>query len=329
MIVVVGGRGLVGGAVVETLRHAGHRVVVVTHARDRAAEGLRFGDVRYPETLRPALEDAEVVVQAVAFPGHPVENPRRRHTHLEFDARGSERLIAAARAVGVRRYVYLSAAGVRGDSRAPWDQAIWRGEQAVLDSQLEAVCVRPTWIYGPGDRTVNRILAWARRLPVVPVLGDGSQRLQPVWVGDVAEVVRQAVAPRAAQGVFEVGGPDVMTADDVIRTLLRVVGLGRRIVHVPIGFARLAARALAWLPGAPVTPDAVAHLTRDRVASLGPLLSAFELVMTPFPRGLAAYLGPRGTARPPHPPGCRADPLSLDRPVERRIADPEPALGRG
>jgi uncharacterized protein YbjT (DUF2867 family) len=316
MIAVVGGRGAIGATIVAALRDAGHAVVVATHDRDQARfPGFRWGDLLCVESLRPALRGAEVVIQAANFATYPVEKRRQRHTFLEFDGRGTERLVAAARGVGARRYIYLSSAGVRADSRAPFHVALWRGEKAVLDSRLEAVCLRPTRVYGSRARGLGRLLTLARRWPVVPVVGDGQQRQQPVWVGDLAEVVRQAVAPTAAQGVFEVGGPDVVTYDDMLRILFRTAGLRRRIVHVPRRVARLAGRVLAHLPGSPLTPVAVDFFAQESVADLEPLLSAFEIEMTPFATGLEMYFNPerarRTAARPP--PGRHSESLGVAR----------------
>lgn len=291
MIAIVGGRGVIGGAIAEALRADGHEVVIVTHDRSRAGTGeFRYGDMLLPETLRPALEGAEVVIQSANFPTYPIEKPGRRHTFMEFDGVGTERLVRAAEEGGARRYVFISGAGTRADSPKSYYQAIWRGERAVLDSKLEGFCLRPTLVFGPRDKGLNRILRAARMMPAVPVVGDGRVMHQPVYVGDIAEVVRQALARQDVRGVFEIGGPERFTLDEMLRKLFRAAGLRRPIVHVPASLARMGASVLQHLPGTPLTAAAIDFIAEDFVADTAPLLKTFDVRLTPFEEGLKTYL---------------------------------------
>ena len=145
-------------------------------------------------------------------------------------------------------------------------------------------------MYGPGDRTVNQIVALGRRLPVVPILGDGRQRYQPVYIEDVAEIVRQAAEFGGPQGVFEVGGPERMSFEQLIRTALAAVGIERPLLRIPLGLVRLAARFLQRLPGPPITVAAVDFAGEDDVAELAPLLGSFDIQLTSFKEGLSRYL---------------------------------------
>lgn len=292
MIAVVGGRGVIGSAIVEALRARRSDVIVITHDREHAnLPGVRYGDLLIPETLGPALVGAEVVIQSANFVSYPIEKPGRRHTFMDFDGFGTERLVAAAETHGVRRYIYISGVGVRADSPRAYYRAIWHGEQAVLNSRLEAVCIRPTLVYGPQDRGLNRVLRAARISPVIPVVGDGKQLHQPVYVQDVAEVVRRATDAGAPRGVFEVGGPDRMSLDKMLHMLFQLAGLRRKIVHIPSALARLGGIVFQNLPNPPLTVAAVDFLTENFVADLGPLQSAFNFKTTPFEKGLRASLG--------------------------------------
>lgn len=290
LIVVVGGRGVIGGAIVSRLREAGHRVITVGHDASMIGSEYRYADMLRAETLAPAVEGADVVVQSANFPTYPIEKPARHQTFLAFDGVGTERLVEAARAAGARRYVFISGVGTSPDSAKPYFQALWRGEHAVARAGLESVCIRPTLVYGPRDRGLNRILAAARRLPVVPVLGDGRQMHQPVFVNDVAELVSRAVGPRAPQGTFQIGGPDRMTLDSLLRTLFRSADVRAQLVHVPLLLARFGAAALERLPGSLLTTAAVDFLAEDFVADVAPVRSAFGLTLTPLDRGLQPYI---------------------------------------
>lgn len=291
MITVVGGTGVIGAGIVRALRAAGQDVAVVTHNPQRAGQpGFRYGDMRRPETLPAAVVGADVVVQSANFRNYPIENRRRGDTFMAYDGVGTEELVAAARAAGARRYVFISGAGTREDSGRPYFDALWRGQQAVLSSGMEAVCLGPTLVYGPEDRGLNRLLQAARWLPVVPALG-GGQVHQPVFIDDLADIAARACALGAAQGAFDVGGPERMTLLAMERRLLAAAGLRRPIARVPVGLARFGAAFLEPLPGPPLTRSAVDFLSDDFVADLDPVLAAYPCALTEFEDGLATYVG--------------------------------------
>ena len=200
-VLIAGGTGFLGRAFVRELAARGRRVGVLTRRPDvvsRLFPGLsveaRTGDVGRPETLRPALQGSCTVVQTIQFTGFPVEDPSRGLTFLEVDANGTLNVIEAARASGVKKIVYLS--GVGADPNAPesWFRAKAMAESAVLDSDMAPVVIRPSWVYGPEDVSLNRFVGLARRVPLAfPQIGPGDQRLNPVLVNDVAGLVAEAV----------------------------------------------------------------------------------------------------------------------------------------
>jgi NADH dehydrogenase len=298
VIVVAGGSGFIGAAVVRRLVAAGEQVAVMTAHPDRSGPrierlGARVvrGDVLVPASLEPALSGADAVVQALTFPTFPVEKPRKRYTFEEFDHLGTERLVKAATRAGVERYVYASGSGAAPDADKVWFRAKWWGEEAIRGSGVAHCIVRPSWVYGPEDPALNKFVALHRWLPFVPVIGDGSQRLQPVFVEDVAEVMTRAASPAAPTGTFEVGGPAVMTMDDVLSTMMEVRGRRKPLVHFPPALPKLAGFFLQVLPKPPLSPDAIDFATGDALADTGPLLHAFPgLHLTPLREGLATYL---------------------------------------
>jgi NADH dehydrogenase len=298
VILVAGGTGFIGSAAVRRLLRDGLDVSVMSaHPGKRSrGDGARVveGDVLRPETLPGAVGGADVVVQALTFPTFPVEKPSKGFTFEEFEHRGTERLVRAAEEAGVRRYVYVSGVGVAPDAEKVWHRAKWAGEQAVLGSSMTSCVLRPSWVYGAGDRALNRFVAFARRGPAVPVIGDGSQRVQPVFVEDVAEVVARAASVDGPTGVYEVGGPDVMTMDEVLTHVMRALGKRKRLVHLPAALPKAAGAVVRVLPRPPLSPDAVDFATGDAVADTAPLLEAFPgLRMRTLDEGLATYLMPR------------------------------------
>lgn len=291
MIAVVGGTGVIGGAIVARLRAAGEDVVVVTHSLSRAREhGFRHGDLLDPRTLPAAVRGAEVVVQSANFPTYPIEKPRRGQTFMAYDGVGAERLVAAAAAEGVRRFVFVAGAGARSGAPKPYWEALRRGEDAVLGSAMEGVCVEPTLVFGSRDRGLNRILAFARRTHVVPLVGGGSELHQPVFQADVAELVLRALPSGAPQGAFAIGGPERLTMRELIRRALALADVRAHVVPVPVRLARSGAALLARLPGELLSPAAIDFILEDFVADLAPLREAFSLPLTPLDAGLRTYL---------------------------------------
>jgi NADH dehydrogenase len=296
MILVAGGSGFIGAAVVRRLVGNGSDIAVMTAHPDRSRariEGLGArvvqGDVLDAGSLDRAVAGAQAVIQTLTFPTFPVQRPRKRFTFEEFDHLGTERLTLAAARNGVPRFVFCSGAGSAPDAPKVWFRAKWAGEEAIRASGLDHVIVRPSWVYGPEDRALNRFVAFHRLLPFVPVIGDGHQRLQPVFVEDVAEALA-AGAVAGPTGTFEIGGPDVMDMNQVLAAMMAVRGKRKPLVHFPPALPKLAGFFLQLLPKPPLSPEAVDFATGDALADTGPLLAAFDLKLTPLREGLATYL---------------------------------------
>ena len=299
MILVAGGSGFIGSAVVKRLARSGADVAVMTAHLARSWERIDSmgarpveGDVRDEASVQRAVAGADVVIQVLTFPTFPVEKPRKRYTFEEFDHLGTLRLARATARAGGRRFVYGSGAGAAPDAPKVWFRAKWGGEEAVRGAGIDHAIIRPSWVYGPQDRALNRFVVFHRLLPFVPVAGDGRQRLQPVFVEDVAEAFAQAAGPEGPSGTFEIGGPDVLTMNDVLVTMMEVRAKRKPLVHFPVALPKAAGFFLQFLPNAPLSPNAVEFVTGDALADTGPLLGAFDLELTPLREGLATYMGP-------------------------------------
>lgn len=299
MILVAGGSGFIGSAAVKRLKLDGHDVAVMTAHPARSRRRIERmgataveGDIQDPSSLERAVRGADVVTQVLTFPTFPVEKPRRGFTFEEFDHRGTERLVAAAVAAGVGRYVYCSGVGADPDSPKPWYRAKWFGEAAVRAGGIEHAIIRPSWVYGPEDIALNKFVAFHRWLPFVPVVGDGRQRLQPVFVDDVGDALARAAVLRGPTGTYEIGGPEVMSMDQVLATMMEVRGRRKPLVHFPPWMPKLAGLFLQVLPRPPLSPGAVDFATADAIADTGPLQGAFHLMPRPLRAGLETYMAP-------------------------------------
>ena len=298
-VAVAGGTGFVGGAIATELHRRGHSVRVLSHRGESARGGLadaidvRRADVQSGNGLVEALRGADALAIALAFKNSPIEAPRKHQTFVEVDAAGTERLIAAAREAGVRRIVYLSGAGAAPDAKRHWFRAKWRAEEAVRGSGLTWTIIRPTWIFGPRDVSLNRFVGFARRLFIVPMTNTGSQLLAPVFIDDAARLAADSLVDDAAVNqVFELGGPETLSMRDIIATALRVAGLRRPILPGPTPLIKLIAIPLSWLPTPILTPDAVDFINQPATVDLNPLLARMPRRLTPLEEGLRTYLAP-------------------------------------
>jgi len=299
-IAVAGGTGFVGGAIARELASRGRRIVVLSHRLDRgrppelpfAVESVRPADVTRPDSLAAALEGIGTLVISLAFRNSPIEAPRRGQTFELVDATGTEALVAAARRAGVDRLVYMSGAGASPDATRHWFRAKWRAEQAVRESHITYTIFRPSWIYGPGDRSLNRFLGLSRRLPFVPQIGNGRQVLVPVFADDVGALVADALeTPAADNATFEVGGPEQLTMDEVIRIALSSMGRRRFILHAPVILMKIATAPLTLLPTPPMTPAAVDFVVQSAPVDTGPLTAALPRKLRSVAEATATYLG--------------------------------------
>jgi NADH dehydrogenase len=301
MHTVVGGTGFIGSAVVRELRDRDQEVAVLSRSAGKVASafpGLGVtaieADLRNHSSLVEALKGSRGVVVAIAFDNYPMEDPAKGRTFEEVDRKGTEAVAAAAREAGVEQIIYLSGSGAAPDGRHHWLVAKWRAEEAVRGSGIAFTILRPSWVYGPGDDSLNRMLKFGRFLPFIPVIGDGSQQmLQPIFIEDIARAVADSLEkPQARDQVFEVGGPDVLSMDEIVKTALDVSEKRRLIMHQPKWLVKLAAGAVKLLPGRPLTPDGVEFVTMPATVDIAALRSLLGITPRPLRDGLETYLVP-------------------------------------
>ena len=243
------------------------------------------------------LDGADGVVVAVQFPGYPAEVTGKGLTFDNFDRKGTENLVAEATRAGVERYLYISGAKSTPSAQENWYRAKGRAEETLRTSGLQYVILRPSWAYGPGDKALNTYALMARYSPVIPMVVrvDGrrilTQRIQPVYIGDVALAVRRAFErDEAWNRTFEIGGPDVLTMREVIETLMEVSGKKRVIVPVPDALAKLGVAPLTLTPRPPMTPAAIDFVTQDGLVDTTDLEQALDVHPLSLREGLSRYI---------------------------------------
>jgi NADH dehydrogenase len=250
------------------------------------------GDVREAATLDAAVTGCDTVVVAVQFPGHPVEVAKKGLTYDEFDRKGTENLVAAAKKAGVARLVYLSGAGAGQGRMEEWFVAKDRAEAAVTGSGIAYTIFRPSWVYGPRDRSLNRLAFFARVLPFVPLPGPGTAKVQPVHVDDLGAAVALALKlPAAENQVVEIGGPQLLNFRQIVRTMLQVMGKRRLVVPTPTPFVKMGAALLYRLPGRLLSPRAVDFANGDGAVDNRALYDLLGFHPRPLAEGVAYLRG--------------------------------------
>jgi len=285
-VLVTGGTGFVGPYVVHTLRT--RDVPVRALVRD-ASRGTRLanwgaelavGDVTDPASLLAACEGVDSVVHLVAI------IKGRREDFERVMAEGTRNVVVAAQAAGVRRFVLASALGLdeRTKDAVPYFAAKWEMERAVRESGLDHVIFRPSFVFGRDGGVLPTFIRLARFAPVTPIIGSGRQRLQPIWIEDLAQYYVRAIDELAATNrTFELGGPEAVSWNEFWERLKRVLGVRRPSVHVPVGLMRGQATVTERLPGAPVTRDQLTMLELgDNVVSDPSAVETFKLPLVPL-----------------------------------------------
>ncbi|MCU0291351.1 MAG: NAD(P)H-binding protein [Thermoanaerobaculaceae bacterium] len=211
------------------------------------------------------------------------EVPRRGVTFDSVHRGVTAKVVEACKRLGIPRVVQMSALGARANAPTGYHRTKFAGEEAVRTSGLRWTIFRPSLIFGPGDGFEQSIVPVLRRLPVFPVFGDGRYRLQPVAVDEVARCFVAALErPACESQVYELGGPQQLTYDEVLSRMARALGLRRHLLHLPLGVSRLLVAILERLPGAPITSDQLTMLVEGSTCDIGPSSLAFGVPQQPY-----------------------------------------------
>ena len=294
-VFVTGATGFVGHAVLQHLCAEGHRVrCLVRRGSEAALRGLGAitrieGDILTRRGLEEGMTGCDAVIHLVGIiREHRATNVTFERVHTE----GTRNVLEAAKAAGLRRYVHMSALGTRRGAASRYHRTKWAAEEAVRASGLDWTIFRPSIIYGLGDGFVSMLASMVRRMPAVPVIGSGRQRVQPVPVEHVAAGFAGALElPATIKRTYEVGGPQAVTMEELLDLIGRALGRRRVLkAHVPLGVMTPLARWLHPLPGFPVTPDQLLMLGEDSVCDPRPFYETFSLEPVPLALGLERML---------------------------------------
>ncbi len=296
MILVTGATGFVGSNLVRRLRHddIAVRALVRSLAKGEALKDIGVdvveGDVSDKASLEAAAAGCERVVHLV---GIIQETPAAtfRSVHVE----GTGNVLDAAKKAGIRHICYQSALGTRPGAKSMYHKTKWEAEELVRASTVPYTILRPSLIYGPGDQFTMRLSQMIKRSPVLPVIGPGRSRVQPLYIDDAVSCIVKAVTSDSfLNEMYEIGGPDQLTYEEVTVAIADALGVYRPTMHMPLFLVRNAARLLeSVLPAPPVTTDQLIMLQEDNVCGMRDIRDAFGIEPIKFREGLKKFISPR------------------------------------
>ncbi|SNB65183.1 NADH dehydrogenase [Arboricoccus pini] len=295
VVTVFGGSGFIGRHLIRRLAARGATIRVPARDVGTTYQLRPLGEVGQIVAMPTSLSEASIA-RAVEGADFVVNLIGILHGDFErLQARLPGVIGAAARAGGATRFVQMSAIGADAASRSRYARTKAEGEASALQSGPEVVILRPSILFGPEDQFLNKFARMTRFAPALPLIGGGTMRFQPVYVGDVADAIVKALDGHAVDGqVYELGGPNIYTFKELLEYLLRLLGRRRLLLNLPWSIAEIEARLFELLPEPPFTRDQLLLLRLDNVVADGAAgLSDLGLAPTPLEAIVPAYLAPR------------------------------------
>ena len=291
-VFVAGGTGFVGTHLIGELRSNGYSVVTLTHERSRGGEqGIDVvrGDVLDRSSVTAAMKGCEAAINLVGiireFAGKGITFQR---LHVE----ATRNMVAAAKEAGIRRYLQMSALGTRKDAVSDYHKSKYLAEEEVRESGLEWTIFRPSLVFGPKDLFINMLADQLRKCPLIPVIGDGSSRMQPIHVDDVARCFVPALErPETVGQVYDLCGPDRFPYLQLLEVIAKVLGKsGVTTVGTPLGLIKLMVPLLQKIPAFPLTSDQLQMLLEESICDCS-WRKTFDFQPIGFEEGIRGYLG--------------------------------------
>jgi len=291
-IFISGGTGFVGGHVIHELLKGGHEVRLLVHRRVPANKGVEQieGDVTRLESFARGAEGCQAVINLV---GIIREFPSRGITFERLHVQATNNVLAAAKKAGVRRFLQMSALGTRVDAVSAYHASKFRAEEFVRESGLDWTILRPSLIYGPKDAFINMLASQLRLAPVMPIIGSGRYRLQPIHADDVARCFALSLDKQETIGqTFELCGNDRLSYVELVDAVATAMGKPAPFKpHAPLGLMKLVIPVMQQLPPFPITMDQLQMLLEENICD-GRWKETFGFEPVDFTAGISAYLKP-------------------------------------
>ena len=287
-VFLTGATGFVGSHLVQGLVAAGHSVRALVHSLGKAktrAPGIEYipGNILEPASLRDIMPGCDAVIHLVG-----IIDEFKGTTFERIHHEGTRKVVAAARASSIPRFVHMSALGTRPNAVAAYHKTKWKGEEAVRGGGIPWVILRPSIIFGPGDGFTTRMLELMRKAPLRLIVGSGRYPVQPVYIGDVVDCFVQSLSSDAALGrEVALGGPRAMPIEEMLDALAAAAGIRKRKVHLPYWLMYANATLLEiFLPRPPVTCDQLTMMREGSTCATAPMLATFRVKHWTLAQGL-------------------------------------------
>lgn len=285
-VFLTGSTGFVGKNMIRRLLTEGHAVRALDRALPgqgtRLLQGFRhegdfqyvFGDVVSGRGLYEAMNGCEAAIHLVGIIAEKGSNTFDAVHHV-----GTRNVVEAAKRAGIKRFVHMSAIGVRADGVAEYQRSKWKGEEIVRNCGIPYCILRPSLIFGPGDGFVTQMMDMIKQAPLVrPVPGDGTPRFRPVSIDDVTFCFARALTEEAAiDQTIELGGADELNLDEVLSEIAKCAGVRKPPVHIPMPLMFLVAALARLLPNPPITADQLRMLREGSTCDIGPMRRTFGI----------------------------------------------------
>ncbi len=293
MIFISGGSGFIGSHSVKRLVAAGHKLRLLTCRGQGLATGFPEDRVEYipggitrSRSLEEKMEGCDIAINFVGIIAE-VRGATFERVHVD----GVANLLEEAKRAGVKRFIHISALGTSESPASEYFRTKWEAEQLIKASGIPCVILRPSLVFGPEDKFFN-MLKPVIYSPIIPVVGTGQTKFQPIWVEDIAScVVRSVEDEKPLNGVWEIAGPQQYTFDDLLDQMAGALNISPRLkVHIPAGCVRpFAALAEALLPKPPVTTDQLKMLSVDNITDSNAITEVFGVKPRSFRRTVEEY----------------------------------------
>lgn len=292
-VAILGGSGFIGSSLVFKLLHIGARINFLTHRSDpdllSPGGQIKFfkGDINDSKSLENCFSGCAALYHLVGIIAE-TKSQTFQKTVLE----GTEAVIHAARKTGVKKIIYLSALGTNLHAKSNYHRTKYGAEQLIIKSGLDYTIFRPSVVFGSGDQFINMIARMVRQFPVVPVIGDGQYKLQPVFVEDLTTIMALSLArSQSSNKLYEVGGPEALTYLEILDIIKQILNKRRPNIHLPVSLMRLIASVLErFLTPAPITVDQLKMMEAGSTCDETLVEKEFEFKFTTLEKQLPAYL---------------------------------------
>ena len=278
VVLVTGATGFLGRRVVRELLKRGHEVRCLVHTPGRERMfphrdiEVQYGSIGDPTALKSAFYDAESVIHLVG-----VIRPTRRNSFDTVHREGTANVLAAAKQAGANHFLHVSVIGAANDQTYPYLYTKWLGEQEVIKSGMHFTIFRPSMLFGEGDEFINALAGMVRLFPIVPVIGSGKSRLQPLAADDLARCIAITLGREDLKGrTIDLGGSERLNYNELVTEVAKAMGKRRLRFHLPVWLMRaVAAVSQGIMPRPPITTEQIRMLGIRSVAEMGEVERVF------------------------------------------------------